>query len=174
MWNFWLYLLLSRFMPESIYLSKNSSLARPMVIKVDKLVTYGDVKASKKSNGTQTMWSHELTWQTKNEIIISLEDVWLPNVAGCWRVVKRSARWSYMTLWSRDHKRSCLKFKTFPLLQGLWPPGLAGCWLTVTGNHPWSHLIHWLWVLWGHVKNLKHIISSSARSMVLKLGRAIN
>ena len=174
MWNVWLYLLLSRFMPESIHLSKKFCLARPMAIKVGKLVTYGDVKACKKSIGTQTTWSHELTWQTKNEIIISLEDVWLPNVAGCWRVVKRSARWSYMTLWSRDHNRSCLKFKTFPLLQGLWPPGLAGCWLTVTGNHPWSHLIFWLWVLWGHVKNLKHIISSSARSMVLKLGRAIN
>ena len=42
-------------------LSKKSSLARPMVIKVGKLVTYGDVKASKKSNGTQTTWSHELT-----------------------------------------------------------------------------------------------------------------
>ena len=41
-----------------------SSLTRPKVTKLGKLVTYGEVKAPKKSNVTQTISSREVMWQT--------------------------------------------------------------------------------------------------------------
>ena len=62
----------------------------------------------KKSIVTQT----EAMWRIKYKIFLSPEEIWSANVAGCWRTVRRSPKLNYVTLWSRDHKRSSVKLKT--------------------------------------------------------------
>ena len=63
-------------------------------------------------------WSertHEVTrWQTKNKVFLPLEDVWPPNFAGSWRMVKQSLYWSHTTLitWSQKVKWQTEKFGT--------------------------------------------------------------
>ena len=75
-------------------------------------------------------------------------------------------------LWSRDHKRSPVNLKTqCPLLQGLYHQSWQG------GDVWWkkdTHGVTWLFdnaVLWGHMKNLKHSISFSARPMAPNFGK---
>ena len=67
-----------------------SSLARPMTMKLGKLMTYGKVNVPMKLHVPLTTWSPEVTWQTKNEILLPPEDVWPPNFEGCWCMVRRS------------------------------------------------------------------------------------
>ena len=62
--------------------------------------------------GTQEVTQTEAKWRSKNKIFLSPEDVWSANVVGCWRVVRQNPKLSYVTLWSRDHKKSRIKLKT--------------------------------------------------------------
>ena len=67
-----------------------SSLIRPMAMKLGKLMTYGEVNAPVKSHVLLTSWLHKVTWQTKNVIFLPPEDLWRPNFAGCWHMVRQS------------------------------------------------------------------------------------
>ena len=53
-----------------------------MAMKLGKLVTYGEVNAPMKSHIPLTTWSHEVMWQTKNEIFLPSENVWPPTLQG--------------------------------------------------------------------------------------------
>ena len=119
------------------------------------------------SKGTQEVIQTEAMWRSKNKIFLSPEDVWSANVVWCWRVVRQNTKLSYVTFWSRDHKKSRIKLKT--KYQGLWPPNLEGWWLMMAGSHSWSHMTLWhMALLWGYMKNILLNISS-ARYMVLNL-----
>ena len=119
-----------------------------MKTKLGKLVTYSEVKTPKKSNFTQTTWSCEVTWQTKNEIFLFSEDVWPPNVAGCWRVVRRrpnKVTWLSDYIITRGHVPNWRhKIYSSSLV---WPSNLAEWWFMVTGGHPWNQITLWLWIL---------------------------
>ena len=75
-------------------------------------------------------------------------------------------------LWSRDHKRSCIKLKTqCLLLQGLHDQSWQGG--DIWGQKA-THRVTCFFdyaVLWGHMENLKRNISFSTRHMVSMLGK---
>ena len=131
-------------------------------------------KGSEKSNTTQITWSHEVTWQTKSKVFLFPEDLWPPNFEGCWHAKRRSPKWSYKTTELHDHKRSRVKLKKYYHLfykaydHQTWHGGDLW-WQESSHGVTWpSHNA----VLWGHMKNSKHI-SSSARSMFPKLSGVV-
>ena len=65
------------------YRFKISSFARPMVMRLGKLVTYGEMNAPIKSHVPLATWSLEITQQTKTEIFLPSENVWAPKFARC-------------------------------------------------------------------------------------------
>ena len=54
-----------------------------MVMRLGKLVTYGEMNAPIKSHVPLATWSLEITQQTKTELFLPSENVWAPKFARC-------------------------------------------------------------------------------------------
>ena len=91
--------------------SPANSLPRPMAMKLDKLVAYGEVNVPMKSHVRLTTCSHEVTWQTKNEIFWVAKHLW-PYIKQGAEVWWGEAHNEVTRLWSRDHRRPRFKLKT--------------------------------------------------------------
>ena len=133
-------------------------------------MAYGKLKQPKKSYVPLTTWSHEVTWQFKNQIFLRSKDVWPPKL--CNRLTYGEAK-PIMKRHNSDHViirdnvpnwKSDISSSTKSVLQN-WQGGDVW-WQKAT------HGVTCLFaVLWGHMKNLKCNISSSSRLMAPKLGR---
>ena len=98
-----------------------SSLTRPMDTKFSELMTYDEVNAPTKSHVLLTISLHKVTWQTKNDIFLTPEDLWPPNLAGCWHMGSHSPWWSCTNLITWSQEVTCqIENLISPLLQGLY------------------------------------------------------
>ena len=108
---------------------KISSLARPMGMKLDGLMTYGEAKVPIKSRVLLTTWLQKVTWQTKKENISSSRRLMATKL---WRVLTYGEAKTIMKLYESDHVitrghvsngKLNISSSTRPI-----PPHLAGWW----------------------------------------------
>ena len=142
-----------------------------MSMKIGKLVTYGEVNAPIKLHVPLTIWSHVVTWQTKKEIFVPLEDRWPQNFALYWRMARRSPKWNHITLITWSQEVTCqIENLISSLLQGLYHQTWWWQEWWQEANHGVTWFFHYA-VMWIHMKNLKCKISFSARPIVSRHGR---
>ena len=75
--------------------------ARPMVTKLDKVVTYFKKLQPIKSHNQLNTWSRDVTWLIINILSPLPEYLWAPNLAGWLHTMRSFLPWSYVTLWRR-------------------------------------------------------------------------
>ena len=77
-----------------------------------RMVTYDEENSPIMSHDSLTTWSHEVTWQNKNRISHPLQNLWPPNLAEWWLMIRETHTECQVTLWSRDNVSSRDKFKS--------------------------------------------------------------
>ena len=93
-----------------------SSSGRPIATNLVRVLTYGDSNLPIKSHDLVIMCSLEITWQIKNKTSPLWPNLWLPNLAGWYHIVREAHPWSHMTLSSRGDVKLFKKLKTSHLL----------------------------------------------------------